>query len=858
VSLVVGAGRAQDPPERRGLANLVARLVMRAHNRDGAARDLALQSVGATSTLVMGLDDTSFRVLAHKEAWPQLLATELELLTDPLAAIDERDLDAEVALLDDPATDPRGAGRGFDRLLEALFEPEDSYGGVQSARTLEDVTLAEVRAFAARYYRPSNATLYVDGDLPTNAHRIVRSTLEAGALDGGPPRSSLPAGSTAPFRLRAGGPVLRKPARVDTPELWVGWALPSAYGPQAAMVELATGVAGHLLFSDRLRGDDPDIVSLHAFTVRAARATILACQVTLTAKGDPDRAAKVVASHVSEEWSVLAGASSKAYLEANAHREALEERTLLDRATRWPTAVHYVNDPRFTVSALRSTDAIDAAASFDFVQKYLTSDVARSVLLTPSTQEAHAEAPDLEESTDDGKWPVSSAPSPSVATTGPARTNLSQRVLANGLTAIIAANAGFPLTTVGVGFHGGAATDEPLGASAVVGATGVLVVGSLHPDAHGQSHTLEPDQTTTLINLERSLVPRLLERVGVSQTFGWVQWPDDPKADRLREHLRIWQASPSAASHGALRAALYPEVRWGRSLGVSDLEKVSHDAAVSWSEAHRAARNAAVVVAGNVPDDLMSSALEQELRSWEPGSETVVAPQPLPPGHAEPLVVFNRAQSVVGATVHFGCRLPPEAASDFVWREVLANAVSRTLDRRLRRSLAATGDVSFEHHVYRGGTSDLWGSLVVPNHALPRVVEELQSAFAHLAAGRWTGGQDEDSSTDGSNARLDLELRRYATFWFSTGASSDGLASRLLSRWNLGWPLDDRAAVASALATPNVARLTELAKLCHQTAVISVAADPSVPPLLRPAARPASGSPLPPPSSAPSTAPPRT
>jgi predicted Zn-dependent peptidase len=168
VNLVVKAGSGDDPSEKFGIASLTAAML-----DEGAGMRSALEIadavdfLGATLTTASSYDASSIRlnvpVLRLQDAL-QVMADVALRPTFPEADLDRLRQERLTTLLqarDDPQSI---APMAFQRIV---FGPVHRYGTgtAGTEATLKSFNVADMRAFYARFYQPSNATLLVVGDV---------------------------------------------------------------------------------------------------------------------------------------------------------------------------------------------------------------------------------------------------------------------------------------------------------------------------------------------------------------------------------------------------------------------------------------------------------------------------------------------------------------------------------------------------------------------------------------------------------------------------------------------------------------------------------------------------------------------
>ena len=168
VSLLVQAGGNDDPPAKFGVASLTAAMLDEgAGTRDALAIADAAEVLGADLSTTSSSDASAVRlnvpvgqlgdalpIMADVALRPTFPQSELDRLRQEL-------ITSLIQARDDPASlIPMAFGR-------VVFGGTHRYGtgGIGTTTTLKGFTTADLRAFHAAMYRPSNATLLVVGDV---------------------------------------------------------------------------------------------------------------------------------------------------------------------------------------------------------------------------------------------------------------------------------------------------------------------------------------------------------------------------------------------------------------------------------------------------------------------------------------------------------------------------------------------------------------------------------------------------------------------------------------------------------------------------------------------------------------------
>nr|WP_175429107.1 pitrilysin family protein [Lysobacter enzymogenes] len=167
VNLWYGVGGRDDPKDRAGLAHLLEHLMFKATRNLPAGRFATLaEDIGGSDDASTEDDYTRYYETVPPAYLERILFTEAErmgaLVIDAATLASEREVVKEEIRT-------RLQSQDFGRLVQADL-PAASYARLPYARPaigrpedLDRITLAEVRAFRAAYYRPDNAALIVSG-----------------------------------------------------------------------------------------------------------------------------------------------------------------------------------------------------------------------------------------------------------------------------------------------------------------------------------------------------------------------------------------------------------------------------------------------------------------------------------------------------------------------------------------------------------------------------------------------------------------------------------------------------------------------------------------------------------------------
>jgi predicted Zn-dependent peptidase len=222
VTMVVKAGAGADPRGKYGIANLTAEMLDEgAGSRDALQIADAVDYLGAALSTSSSSDasyvDLQVPVARLADALPIMADVALRptFPADELKRVREDLLTSIVEAEDDPATLVQFA---FPRIV---FGPQHRYGTMAfgTAATLKAFTVADLKAFHAAHYVPSNALLIVTGDItPETALARVEPTF--GAWKGAP--LQIPPVPAAPQLTSRQIYIVDKPGAAQS-QIRIGW-----------------------------------------------------------------------------------------------------------------------------------------------------------------------------------------------------------------------------------------------------------------------------------------------------------------------------------------------------------------------------------------------------------------------------------------------------------------------------------------------------------------------------------------------------------------------------------------------------------------------------------------------------------
>ncbi len=254
LELAVRAGSASDPEGKFGLASLTADML-----DEGAGDRTALQIADAIDFLGAELTTTAAVDAAFADLHVPVarLADALPVFADVIARptfpdaelkrVREERLTSLIQARDDPEQLVRFA---FPRIV---YGPRHRYGTAQigTAASLQGLAVADLEAFHAAAFRPSNATLVVTGD--TDANTIVPMLERTLGQWKGTPGSAPAAVSTAPQLTARHVYIIDKPGAAQS-QIQIGWVGVARSTPDYFALRVLNTILGET-FTSRLNAN---------------------------------------------------------------------------------------------------------------------------------------------------------------------------------------------------------------------------------------------------------------------------------------------------------------------------------------------------------------------------------------------------------------------------------------------------------------------------------------------------------------------------------------------------------------------------------------------------------------------------
>ncbi|HTV19354.1 MAG TPA: insulinase family protein [Polyangiaceae bacterium] len=831
VVLVVGAGSADEPAGKAGVAHLAEHLVFETRGDGELPLERRLEARAALRNAATDWDATTYYASVPAASLEPTLALVGEVLARPLAGV----LDADFSRQRDIVQNERrlrsenGAhSEALGLLTSAVFPAGFAYAHpvAGTEASLNGLSLADVRAFVETGYRPERATLAVSSPLEFGAQlALVQASFgplarEAGAKRAG--RAAQANGSAPP--LRPATPVATHDASVASPTLLVGWPVPSTLSEQGSVPELLSWMAHDTFFADaELR----EVVEASANYLDGLQGGLFYVQVTLDSLPDeaPSAALDIAQRVAARLRRGLYGYSvSSDLLErykrftAIHHTYALEDPT--QRTQSLAASQHYFGASQVLAAGDRQLRALTRDAVEKYIETWLSDERARAVLLRPPGSEARAPTRAVMRAP---APPSASAERRRFALPPLARGELQSWVrpldarqirsgtLANGMSVIVAQRPASVYHSVLVGFAGGETTADAPGVS--IAEPWSLWRTRLEPSARGLSdyryHTA--DSSVELMRSTGSKVEITLAALRERLDDVNIAWPPREFLDRLNSYARE-DALPGSQLAREYRSALFGGDAYGRSATSEQVGAVQPNDIHRFRESLLRPENGVLVIVGNLTPEQGFALAEEWMGSWSKSAEHEPrSPAPRPVTAGAPRRIERDWPWSTRAQLGLGCLLDVSTPERYTLASALGGLLRRRLFEELREQLGASYSVSDRSRFLRGGTGVLEFSADV--------------SYDHYAAADAVVEAFARGDVVFTAEELERDRRQFAASYNNAWSTTDSLARSLFRAWLLDGGVEPFLAEPERYFGVELAEVNAAARQCAAHAVQSLLAD---------------------------------
>ena len=245
VDLWYHVGSKDEQPGRTGFAHLFEHLMfMGSAHAPYPAFDAIMENWGGHNNGTTSNDRTNYYEIGPANLLETFLWLEADRLATLPSVITDDELDRQRKVVQNErrqSYENRPYGRAELVIPETMYEPSHPYHWpvIGSHADLEAASVADVRDFFDKFYRPSNASLVIAGDFdPAHARRLVDQYF------GWLPARPAPAPVTATVRPLDADQRRSVPDRVQLPRLRIEWHSPALFAAGDADLDLAAQILG--------------------------------------------------------------------------------------------------------------------------------------------------------------------------------------------------------------------------------------------------------------------------------------------------------------------------------------------------------------------------------------------------------------------------------------------------------------------------------------------------------------------------------------------------------------------------------------------------------------------------------------
>lgn len=842
VVLAVRAGSADDPTRRAGLAYLVEHLALDS-KVEGVTVSQRLDQLGASRwNGLTSWDEAKYYAVVPAQNLTSLLHLFAELLADPLRAIDESAFEHERQTALEQArlrTETGTPGQALRVLSADVFSDADPYGHpvAGTEESLTALTLEDARAFVRAHYLSDRATLVVTSALGLEDGKKAvgdawSATVDASASVGSASSPSDAGAPTTVSNQAATAAASPETTRTDQegqkatlstvampvaePTLWIGWSLPAAYGTQGEIAPLLNRMLGTVSFGNA-SSPEGDVLDVDAGVVPGAKASLLFVRASLNSAKDPqtieDSIVREMLRGLTDITRTVTGFDEHKRMLATSLLGAEEDTAT--RALNLALSTDLADQPNYIRSLPTRTVTLSADAVADFFKKYLNRARAHAVLVEPLP--ADSTEPESVPTPTDTAAGALPAPVDEATARGwmksPGLGSAFRAKLKNGMEVVVVPRPRAPFHTAALAYHGGSAVADARGVD-------VAVLWSLRrftlPGSWGRTlqSRIEPDLTTEVIHASGSDASITLEQLRAMSAVR-IAWPPPQFPSRLSVYQKEEQASTSVLGR-RMRAALYGSS--GRAATSDDLLRITPGDVQGFVGTIRRPENATLVVVGDVNPDTVLAMAEEKFGA-ESGAETS---RPLP----TPEPALDQAQVEAGSHIlvehHAGlpgvewrwqCILPAATPESVAASGIFGQALSDAIHGELREPVGSWYEIRREVDTRRGGTAVLslradvdYGYLKPLFAALRAFVDK--PAISFLDKNRVVRARE--------------NVARQFNSWFE---STQSIALKVVSEWNLGWPLEIWDTYPNRLFQVSDAPIAASGEHCRSNWVLGILGD---------------------------------
>lgn len=856
VFTVVGVGGAGDPEGRAGLAHLIEHLAFRTKpgGKTMVWNQLEAAGVGFLNAMTQ-FDLTTYMEVGSKDLLPKLLAIDAARLLNPMLGVDEKTflVEREVVRNELRQRGENALGPAFNFLQEAAFPPSHHYsrpiGG--SHESLSAITFEDAKKFAAEFYKPSNLTMLIIGDVDlATIDKTLMRALPISVWQPLPPTSAPYPARVVTAAAEPPAPpaekLIRRNSTVASPELYVVWSLPRSFDAETVLLDFVERAASREL--GQAFNSDPDIVNVQVFSVPGLEASMLVAQATLRKGDHVEKSYERVLDQLVKLWASgdsgreYSGDESRALVEkdkafSRARNAALmgmtiEAENIMSRGVERAQSAHFTGDPLTYSRRLTSLATVNDGKVSHYAEKYLQRSRARAVLVEPFPANAKGA----------GNGPTGLSPAAADPLTAPlppeavkqlgrahaekakletivtAKREQIVETLPNGLKVLVQKRRNaLPVVVTRLTFETGAAGTTPKGAAELAqqlasprghrygygGDYGIAWRSGVQTDRSSVIGSGASGNVANMLAQLREMTEAMRVENSELQFF----------KSEFADYLGRTEDLPAVKADRELEAALFGGHPFGETTRIADQVKLSATELEQWFDRARSPDRAVLVVTGDLDAEATFAEVKKWFADWKPVQNPFprVAPLTLPTRPTQVLVTHQ--PNATQAQVHLACLAEGKTQLRDFANQTTASLLGSALFDKIREELGASYGFGGGARPLIGGMQRLDWNGSIENSRLNEAMAVLSGAVKNFETQTLTGqGLD----------RARWQVARDLTM---SNATAMSLSAELTEQALTGREAGSLNAAFDQLAGVGKDQVVEAWKQCAGSLVVSIIGD---------------------------------
>jgi zinc protease len=828
VALLVGAGAANDPPGRAGLAHLIEHLAFRSRPSHRLTASDELEFAGVSSVEMTQanasttLNDTVFSGIVAADRAPAVLPLISSLVVQPLLDVDDAAIELERSIVRNERLlrSPHGGG-DIDAAVRQVALGDRSESIIGTEKSLGDITRADLEKFVAERYRPHSLTVVLVGDLdPKRIDGLIRASFPPAWLAAGPQGPQRPVqlfvedpgigmmksgiSVPPPPPEMADAPVVEAP--VLRRQLIFAWPVPGLTQTAGRAMPL---LMSQLRWRFRNVGKDLGVTGVWADFIGGPRTSVLTLnfEVESTAKlADVRRAVRE--GQLGPFWS-----------------DDLRDLTMERLTDEQHLLMHAENRARyiFTTGSTKPERVWNSSATYDVLRaldkEVLTWDRAREVDVMPMVESNVVPPLPPAQTVAPRQVMVTKEMLESIALPLPLP-NVRRFTLPNGLQVVLSQRGPVPVAVVTLALPAGA-RNTTRGVSALTGKVIQWWPRRRPPPAKFGRPLFAVTADTTFVQLSSVAweLPLMLDVLGHNTTpkviWGGAERLERGVEDFLDQNEKREPDPDRPRPTAALHRKVLPEGSTLLPVTFAEATSLPERDFVDFLALAFRPNGAVLTIDGDIDFDGTEAIVRELFSDWEkrePKARPLRALGKVPPKPAAPEVIDGKSSPLT--RVRFACRLPPAATVEMRGANMLlAEALELTFENELRKDRGLTYGVGASATAARNEDNVLSFSATLDPRGGQAALVQFFRKFDELDGAVWDEGQ------------VDLARWRTARKNIASGGTSLDVTERLAYELALGAAYEQAVAVPRQLAAAPLKWVDEAWAACSDSLALEVEGD---------------------------------